>query len=478
MNIDLVYPGLVNLGFNSIGKGGMNTNWISLGLAYLGAILRREGHQVRLHDLRALQGWDDLAGLIETGKPDIVGVQFNTPNLNLALESCRIAKRTGRLVIAGGPHATIDAEGILASGVVDYVITGEAETSLPELLRALQENQVPTQRVIAGKKIDDLDSLPFPAWDLFPIDRILNRRGSYPFLNNGLPIMASRGCPANCSFCQPLVRNMFGKTVRYRSPENIIAELQALIKRYNVTCFSFQDDTLTANKAWILNLCQKMTQAGINLQWSAQSRVDTFDEEIAIAMKKAGCVCLFFGFESGSQRMLNLYRKGITPEKSRRAARICRKTGLIIFADFIFGGPTETLEEMQQTVDLIRDIRPELPSPTFFTPIPGCDLHEYCKQRGIILNSGAENFDRSPQGQKIHGVDYVQVQRCVAEAISATPRWFDRPYLARLALKRWLGLIRHGEVLVFLKELLDKSLHEGSVFQTGLKNLYRRVVGK
>ena len=478
MKIDLIYTGLVNLGFNSIGKGGMNTNWINLGLGYLGAILRNEGYQVVLHDLRALDGWDDLAQRISSRKPEFVGVQINTPNLDQALVCCKIAKQQNCLVIAGGPHATLDSASLLDSGLIDYVVVGEGEIVLPRLIRAIERNNPPAERLQKGEIVQNLDDLPYPAWDLYPLDRILNRQGNFPFIENGLPVIASRGCHANCSFCQPLVRRMFGSKVRYRSPENVIGEIKTLINRFKLRYFSFQDDTFTANKAWVLELCKKLRGENLHIQWSAQSRVDTFDEEIAMAMKRAGCVCVFFGIESGSQRILNLYRKGITPEKSLKAAKVCKKAGLIIFADFIFGGPTETPEEMKQTVQLIREIGPELPSPTFFTPIPGCDLHEFCKKEHLILGGQASNFDRSPQGRKIKGIDYGFVRKCLLETLSGTPIWFQRRHFAHLVLKRWVNLLRHGDFLPLLKEVVDKSLPEMGMAQQTLRKIYRRMVGR
>lgn len=472
MKITLIYPGIVKVGFNSLGKGGMDRNWINLGLAYIGAYLKKYSYDVDLVDLRELQDWDQVRAEMKYRLPDVFGVHFNTPNYNNALECCKMAKELKKIVVAGGPHASVAPDDLITTGYVDYVIIGEGEISFLELLENLRMNRQ-RERIIQGKPVENLDELPFPDRDLYSLKKILHPIGNFPFMDNGLILMTSRGCPFNCAFCQPLARKMFGRKVRYRSVENVIEELKYIISRYKVKYISFQDDTFTARKEWVLELCWRIREEKLAVQWSAQSRVDTFDEELAEAMSTAGCVCLFFGFESGSQRILNFLRKGITPEQSLETAKLCKKYGIIIFADYMLGVPTETEEDLRQTLTLIKEIKPELPSPTYFTPIPGCDLYDYCKENNLIKIETYEDFTRNPTSEKINGIDYALLEKYKRIMLGYTPKWYQEKHFTKLTLKRWLHLVKLGYFKFAFHEIFNSTF----IYRLGIRAKIRRVVG-
>lgn len=458
MKVTLIYPGIVRIGFNSLGKGGMDRNWINLGLAYIGAFLRKNHHNVNLIDLRGVSGWDELEDMMRDCDSDVFGVYFNTPNYNNSIACCKIAKRLGKVVVAGGPHATILPQELLSGGnMVDYVIRGEGELSFLELLNNLEMNR-PQERIMQGKSFEDLDELPFPDRDLYDIKKVSHPLGNFPFMDNGLIMMTSRGCPYNCAFCQPLVHTMFGRRMRYRSVEGVIQEIKQVVSRYKVRYISFQDDTFTVRKDWVKALCRRIRQENLGIQWSAQSRVDIFDEELARVMSGAGCVCIFFGFESGSQRILDLIDKGIRPDQSIRAAGICNQQGILIFADYMLGIPTETEDDLNMTLELIKRIRPQIHSPTYFTPIPGCSLYEYCRDNGLINVKTYEDLTRNPQGAKINGVDYLLLERYSKLMLSFTPYWFEQAHYARLALKRWIYLFAKGYPKEAFTEIVNFTL--------------------
>lgn len=445
MKITLIYPGIAWIGFNSLGKGGMDRNWINLGLAYIGAYLKENSYDVDLIDLREMNNWAQAEEEIKMRKSNICGIHFNTVNYNNALRCAQIAKRNGKVVVGGGPHATIAPTELLDTGFVDYVITGEGELSFLKLLKDIEGNKV-NERVIVGERVEDLNSLPFPDRDLYNIPNVIGPLGNFPYLDNGLVIMASRGCPYKCAFCQPLQQKMFGSKVQYRSVKNVITEVKEVIKRHKVKYISFQDDTFTLRKDWVLDLCGAMKRENVQIQWSAQSRVDTFDEELAQKMSDVGCVCLFFGFESGSQKILNFLRKGITVEQSLNVVKLCRKYGILIFADYMLGVPTETEREVEETYQLIKKIRPELNSPTYFVPIPGSYLYEYCREKDLIKIRSYEDFARNPVGKKIEGIDYQILERYKRKMLACTPKWYHEKHFAKLALKRWLHLVKLGYI--------------------------------
>ena len=462
MKITLIYPGIVNLGFGSLGRGGMDCNWINLGLASIGACLKKNGYEVDLVDLRDQSGWIQFEQSLRDRGAAVCGVYCNTPNFNNAVTCCQIAKNLGKTVVAGGPHASIDPESLLATGFVDHVIIGEGEISLVEFMDGFIRG-IPQDKVIQGKTVENLDELPFPDRELYPLKKVLNPFGNFPFIDNGLILLTSRGCPYNCAFCQPLARTMFGPRVRYRSVDNVIREIKDVLERYKVKYISFQDDTFTARKDWVLDLCRRLKEEKIVVQWSAQSRVDTFDENLAWTMSRAGCVCIFFGFESGSQRMLNFLKKGITVEQSMRAVELCRRYGILMFADYMIGIPTETEDDLKQSLNFIRKVRPEIPSLTYFTPIPGCELYSYCKEKDLIDISSYEDFVRNPTSCKVKGVDYSLLERYKNLMSRYKPSWYQESYFARLALRRWWHLARRGYFKVLLRELWTTTgfLHPG-----------------
>ncbi|MFZ5800397.1 MAG: B12-binding domain-containing radical SAM protein [Candidatus Omnitrophota bacterium] len=473
MKITLIYPGIAGLGFNSLGKGDMNHNWINLGLAYIGAYVKRSGHIVDLIDLRGLSGWEEVQDELKTRASEVVGVYFSTVNFDNAIRCCKIAKEQKMTVVSGGPHASIDPQGLIETGAVDYVITGEGEISFCELLNDLQAGRHP-EKIIAGKVIENLDELPFPDRELYDLNRVLNPRRNFPFLDNGLIMLTSRGCPYNCRFCQPLGRRMFGAGARFRSVANVVEEFKFLVNKHKVKYLSFQDDTFTLRKDWVLELCARIKAEKLQVQWSAQSRVNTFDEELAQAMTSAGCVCLFFGFESGSQRMLDFLSKGINADDALKVARLCKKYGIVILADYMSGIPTETEEDLRATLEQIRLVRPELLSVTYFTPVPGCELYEYCKSNNLIKIKTFEDFERSPTSEKIYGVDYALVKRYRARMYRYVPKWFSEGFFARLAIKRWAYLIRRG----MLKEFVTEFLGCSSPFPFGIRTALRKMLGR
>ncbi|MBL7196665.1 MAG: cobalamin-dependent protein [Candidatus Omnitrophica bacterium] len=471
MKVTLIYPGIAGLGFNSLGKGSMDHNWINLGLAYIGAYLKEHNYEVDLIDLRASQSWEDVKSEIKSRHSDVVGVYFNTPNYNNALQCCKFAKEFKKIVVVGGPHACVDPNGLIETGFIDYVITGEGEISFYELLEGIN-NGKQKPNIIQGKAFENLDELPFPDRDLYKINKVINPLRNFPFLDNGLIMLTSRGCPYNCSFCQPLGRNMFGQRVRYRSVTNVVDEFKHIVEKYKVKYVSFQDDTFTNRKEWVLELCNSLKDENLDVQWSAQSRVDTFDEELAEAMSSAGCVCLFFGFESGSQRILNFLKKGIRADDSMQIGKLCKKYGIIILADYMAGIPRETEEDLNQTLLQIKAIKPELLSVTYFTPIPGCELYDYCQRNNLIKINKFEDYDRNPVSEKIFGVDYRTVKRYRQRMFHYVPKWFEEGYFARLAIKRWYYLVKLGLVKEFFCEFFEYTIP----FHFGIRTAFRKMI--
>jgi anaerobic magnesium-protoporphyrin IX monomethyl ester cyclase len=415
MKTTLIYPGIAGYGFSSVGKG-MEAGWISHGLAHLSAAAKAKGFDVDLIDLRSLAGWDHYRSELLSRQPDVIGVTMMSVDYNPAMQCLDMAKevRPEVVTVVGGPHPTLALEEVAQNPHIDYIVTHEGEITFPRLLQAIAEGHPPQERVLAGEP-PNLDELPFPDRELF-----LNewRKAGYtsdspedPFVPELPPpfvtIIAGRGCRYNCSFCQPAERKLFGRGVRRRSPGNVIAELEILRERYHFSSFMFHDDTLTEDKEWVVAFCQLYRQRGFAQPFFCQSRADIIvrHEDMVKLMAESGCKGYFIGFESGSDRVLKFIRKGTTRAMNIQAARVCRRYGIRVWANYMLGLPTETREEVMDTISMLKEIDPDYYSPAFYTPHPGSDLYDYCVENDLSLITSHDQYRRNPTEVKIKGQD-------------------------------------------------------------------------
>jgi anaerobic magnesium-protoporphyrin IX monomethyl ester cyclase len=431
MKTTLIYPGIAGYGFASVGRG-MEAGWISHGLAHLASAAKAQGFDVDLIDLRALQGWDHFRQEVATRHPDVVGITMMSVDYNPVMECLDIIKDVDPSIVTvvGGPHPTLALEEIVENLKIDYIVTHEGEITFPKLLDALAARDPPRERVLVGEQ-PDLDALPFPDRDLFLAEW---RKAGYasdspedPFVPELPPpfitIIAGRGCKYNCSFCQPAERCLFGRGVRRRSPANIVAELELLRAKYHFNSLMFHDDTLTGDKEWVTEFCRLYQEHGFDQPFFCQSRADIIvrHEDMVALMARTGCKGYFIGFESGSDRVLRFIRKGTTRQVNLRAARICRKHRIKIWANYMLGLPTETKEEVMETVSMLKEIDPDYYSPAFYTPHPGSDLYDYCIANELSLITSHDQYRRNPTEVKIKGQDYEFLTWALAESQRRRP---------------------------------------------------------
>jgi anaerobic magnesium-protoporphyrin IX monomethyl ester cyclase len=427
----LVYPGIAGYGFESVGKG-MEAGWISHGLAHLSSAAKAQGFDVDLIDLRAVSGWSQYQAEIAGREPDVIGVTMMSVDYDPAMQAIDLAKEVNPhiVTVVGGPHPTLALDEVARNSNIDYIVTHEGEITFPLLLSAIQGGHPPQERVLAGVP-PDLDELPFPDRELF-----LNewRRAGYasdspedPFVPELPPpfvtIIAGRGCKYNCSFCQPAERRLFGRGVRRRSPGNIIRELEILWEKYGFASFMFHDDTLTEDKEWVIEFCRLYQERGFAQPFFCQSRADIIvrHEDMVQRMAQSGCKGYFIGFESGNDRVLKFIRKGTTREMNLEAGRVCRRHGIKIWANYMLGLPTETEQEVRDTISMLKEIDPDYYSPAFYTPHPGSDLYDYCVEQGLSLITSHDQYRRNPTEVKIKGQDYEFLTWALEESQRRTP---------------------------------------------------------
>ena len=411
MNILLIDPPFYRF-FNYYNR------YFPLGLSYLASTLNKARHQVVVYDadcnknprgmdytrlpekyliyLRELKNpgnpiIKEISETIAKYKPDVIGVTVMTPKMASAFTVASLAKKYNKdcFVVFGGPHATLMSEEILRNCKdVDFVVRGEGETVLLELVNVLETksdnftaiNGVSYRRANNSisdntrKFIEDLDSLSFP-----DRETLLGLK-TYTSEDMGL-LMGSRGCPYNCSYC---ATKIWTRRVRYRSLANIIEEIKYVQHRYGTRQFTFKDDSFTVNRKRVVEFCHTLMDSGLKINWDCNTRVDLVDLELLKAMKKAGCNSIKVGIESGSERILQLVDKGVTLEQVKEAAGLFREVGIHWTAYFMMGIPTETEEDVKKTLNLLYEIKPGFASVGVYEPFPGTKLFDIGVESGIV----------------------------------------------------------------------------------------------
>ena len=363
-----------------------------LGLAYLAAVLREHGHGVKIVDL-AVEDVDWRTYPYQ--EFDLVGLSVDTLRYPAALEIARVVKEKGGRVVLGGPHVSFFYEEPLESGLTDWVVRNEGEYPLLDLVEHLERKQ-PLEEVkglvyLSNRNlvvnppapfVEDLDSLPFPARDLLPLDLYTHKIQK----RYAATLISSRGCPFDCEFCSSSRFN--GTRWRARSPENILEELDLLYNKYGYRAVAFFDDNFTLDPYRVDRLCQKLLKKGWDLIWFALSRVDTVvrNAKLVELMAKAGLRMLFLGFESAAQETLDKYGKKLKVEEALKAMDILRRNKVKVVGSFILGALDEKKEMIERTIRLAKKLNPYHVQFSMLTPYPGTRLYEKVKDRLLTTN--------------------------------------------------------------------------------------------
>jgi len=376
--------------------------YLPMGLAYLAAILRQNGIETRIFDCQALYiNHDQLKSELSLFQPDIVGITSIAPLMSSALLSAKAAKETlpNVEVIMGGPHATFMDEQVIAEQTaVDLIVRGEGEQTLLEIAQTLgDKNKLHDIKGITFKEndkvlrtpnrpfIEDLDALPRPAYDLFDLDRYRL------FGKRLLPVITSRGCPFQCNFC--VATRMFGKEYRMRSAKAVLDELEWLKNTHGAEAFTFYDDTLTFNKERLFKILDGMKSRAINLPWDCQTRVDQVTPEVLTRMRAAGCQQVFFGVESGCQKVLKAINKKTRVEQNEKAIKMAKDAGLFVTISLIIGYPGETQDTLRETLTFVQKTKPDDVYVCVATPFPGTELRAAVERNGWKISDNFDSFD-------------------------------------------------------------------------------------
>lgn len=421
MKVTLIFTGLSDYGFNSFGKFGWGSAEIHHGLALLGACAKAKGFDVDLLDLRRLKSWSHFKNEIIKRRPDVVGITMMSVEYGPVMQCVDIIKEIDHSIkiVVGGAHPSLATQDVAKNENIDFIIAGEGEISFIDLLTDIEKGVKP-RRIITGIK-PDVETLPFAYREIFGYEEVV-RLAFAGLTPPCVTIIAGRGCMYNCSFCQPAERSIFGGKIRRRSVDNILKELTLLKEKYHFNSFMIHDDCLIEDVKWVKEFCEKYSAMGFSQSFYCQGRADIIcrHEDVIAMMAKVGLSVISIGFESGNQRILNFLRKGSTVAQNLKAAEICRKYKIKIWANYMMGIPTETKEEVMDTVNMIKKIKPDIYSPAFYTPHPGSDLYEYCVKHDLSLIKDHAAYGRNPGQPKIKGVDYDFLKRAVEESLELT----------------------------------------------------------
>lgn len=425
---------------------------VPLGILYIAAVLRKEGHEVTVLDCvmnaDVVPAWydegnevtyglslDEIKSRLQRISPDIIGLscQFTTYANNIP--------RVGRAVkeacpdiplVLGGPHASVaDKEVLSTTNDVDIIVRGEGEDIIVELMRyfegqaSLRDIQGITYRENGSivrnpqpKVIQDLDRIPFPAYDLIDMDGYLGRgknriksrvgESGKPFIS----MITSRGCPYNCVFCS--IHLTMGKRWRGHSADYVIKHLKFLKDNYGVDNFHFEDDSILQDKTRFISILNLMLDNNLKIDWDTPNgvRADHLNKELLQLMRKCGCVSIAIGIESGSQRVLNeVIKKKISLGTVETVAKTCLEVGMPVSGFLVIGFPGETKKDIEDTVKfglhLAKEYKTRISGAMIATPLIGTELYEICKKNNLFGRKPIPKSFYNATGKEADGMIYT-----------------------------------------------------------------------
>lgn len=458
MNICLIYP-LLSKSRSLIDEN--KQYWPPLGLAYIAAFLRDKNHRVRIIDRDVLLrknrfdfGKVDEATLKEVAlwETDIIGISATTPNMGDVIHLSGLIKqhRPQVKIILGGPHATCEPDStLLKCKDIDIIARGEGEFTMLDFANGLKLKDIKGISYRDKENIvhnpdrplcPNLDDIPLPARDL--LDMEFYTRPSR-FIGRGLnfrttSIFTARGCPYRCDFCAGYL--LFPGKVRFHSPQRIIKEMEDLVNNYSIEAIYFADDMFLSSKDRVKDFLGQLKENKNlkGIKWIVQARANIIDEAILRSLKDAGCVGLEYGFESGSQRMLDIMVKGSTVEDNLRAALLTKKIGLRFTGFIIVGYPGEKESDFEKTVRFLGRVKPSVISLSLFYPLPGTAIY----RKLISQKQKMPDWDRigDPEAADINYAD------------------MDKVKFERLYFKTKLTLVLPNNLYYFIRDNLNHPL--------------------
>jgi anaerobic magnesium-protoporphyrin IX monomethyl ester cyclase len=434
---------------------GLLTAMPPIGLALLAARLREQGREVAVYDSFIGRGGPDGAAReVRSRRPDVVGLPVVTPYASevfVQAAAVRAASPSSTIVM-GNIHADLFAEDILKQGIADIIVHGEAEDTIVDIDRAVVDKtdleSIPgisfrrgdeVVRTAARPSIEDLDSLPFPAWDLFPMQHY----SLFKFALVATPatlICGSRGCPYRCTFCS---LHVMGPRRRKRSIPNLVDEIEWLHERFGMREVAFVDPIFPISNREGLQFADELIRRGLHrkVKWVTETRVDLLDEELLRRCYESGLRRVMLGIEVGDDAVLDGLNKRFVVNESRTAIELCRKVGVQTVGFFMVGVPGDTPKSIERTIELARELQLDFAKFTVFVPYPGTTDYNNLKAQGKL--QGDEEWTRyTSYPTRDNPPVYLPEGMTVDDMMRMHRRAFRRVYARPSAVWRHLVQIR------------------------------------
>ncbi|MFH1997674.1 MAG: radical SAM protein [Patescibacteria group bacterium] len=439
----------------------------SIGLAYIAAVLQKNGFEVVVTDGYVNQlDLGEVMKIVEKERPDIIGISMLTTAAGVAIKIVEEVRKNfpAIKIVMGNIHASLFAKDLLKDGHADYIVHREGEYTMLELAQSLRDNNsvegirglsyLSSKGEVINNElrhfIENLDDLPFPAWDLFPLDKYkTDPRTEMVFGKIDMFVLATRGCPNVCTFCSSSTDKSQGNRYRMRDPKKVVDELEYLNKKYGATVFTFIDLAFPLVKSHGMALCQEIIDRGLakKIQWSSELRVKPLDQEMLNIMKKSGCRRVIFGIESGTDRILEICRKNFNIDDVKRAVKMAKKANLEVDGMFMIGLPTETVEDIERTINFAIKLNVRYAILNLFVPYPGCEFYETLNRDGKIKFKDWSDFISYPTyagREPVYVPDGLTREQLMHLQTQAMKKFYFRPSFIFGELKRFrLSKIKH-----------------------------------
>jgi len=435
IDVALIYPPWAVLDDRSI----LQNSLPPLGILSIASYLESNGFTVKVYDIHGEKLEDtDLRTRLKRDRPRFIGISVLT---NMSIPAHRIAQickeeLPGSPVVIGGAHAEALPERMLRNSAIDFVVRGDGEETMLEIVKgnplegitglSYRENDA-VQHNGPRPVSKNLDSYPLPAYHLVDFDFYFPAAGSYRNLP-AINMLMTRGCPGKCNFC-----NSAMTTLRSRSPESIVSQIEFLYKTYGIRQVQFYDDTFTATKSTCLRFCELMEKANLDVTWVAYIRGDCFSDRIAEAMKKAGCHQVLMGVETGNAEIAMRIGKPIDKKRYFETMRIARRHGLEVRATFIIGHMGDTWESMNDTVNFAIDLDVDLFQLNICTPYPGTQLYKEVVEKGLLRST---DWNRYGQGDVLFEQEHLSAEDIYRFERHAFRKFYLRPIVVMRLLRR------------------------------------------
>lgn len=378
-----------------------------LGILYVAGYLKKHSnHEIKIIDAQVDRlNYDELKERIKNFAPEMIGITAMTFTLLDVIKTVEVAKEVcpETKITLGGPHVHIYPEETINLKNVDYVVVGEGEETFCSLLKNLNDNEALKkisglvfkengQIINTGVKsyCADLDQLPFPPREMIPYKKYFSLLAKEEPTTT---MFTSRGCPFRCSFCD---RPTMGKIFRKRSFKNVVDEMEECLKLDIKEIFIY-DDTFTVDRKRVIDVCEEILRRKLKFSWDIRARVDTIDETMLLLLKKSGCKRIHYGVESGTEKILKVLNKNITLKKVEEVFKLTRKMGIETLAYFMIGSPTETREDILESIRFAKKLNPDFTQITLLTPFPATQLYKQALEEKVFENDYWREFAKNPQ---------------------------------------------------------------------------------